>query len=99
MISNAAETPRTCATSCDPPRERAVSPSLAKDDPTAIPRPEVIAPCDPVEQALATGLAEAARAARWDVVTALSRELEARRLARVDSNVVPLRTSKRADGK
>jgi hypothetical protein len=33
-----------------------------------------------VEDALAFALAEAARAGRWDIVTQLARELEARRL-------------------
>jgi hypothetical protein len=36
---------------------------------------------DPVECALATALARAAEAGRWDVVAELARELEARRLA------------------
>ncbi len=68
--------------------------------PARSPEPgESAPPPDAVDEALATGLAEAARAGRWDVVTALSRELELRRLARVDSKVVPLRATKRADGK
>ncbi len=54
--------------------------------------------CDPVDEALAVGLAEASRAGRWEVVTILARELEARRLVRTDIRVVPLRASKRADG-
>jgi hypothetical protein len=36
-----------------------------------------------VEDALATALAHAAEAGRWDVVAQLARELEARRLAAV----------------
>lgn len=39
---------------------------------------------DPVEVALAKALEGAAAACKWDVVTHLARELEARRLARRD---------------
>jgi class 3 adenylate cyclase len=35
---------------------------------------------DPIAVALASALAEAARAARWDIVAQLAKELEARRL-------------------
>ena len=44
---------------------------------------------DPVESALAVAVLEATKAARWDVVGQLAKELEARRLARL-SNVIPL---------
>lgn len=43
---------------------------------------------------IALALAEAARAARWDVVAALARELEARRLAAA-GNVVALDSERR----
>ena len=49
---------------------------------------------DPVEAALAVGIREAALAKRWDVVAALARELETRRLARGAPNVVPMRTAR-----
>jgi hypothetical protein len=42
-----------------------------------------------VESALASALAEAASAGRFDVVAQLARELEARRLARM-GNVIPM---------
>jgi hypothetical protein len=42
---------------------------------------------DPVEKALAKALAEASEAKQWDVVAALAKELEARRLAHA-GNVV-----------
>ncbi len=48
-----------------------------------------IGPSLDVESALAFAISEAARAARWDVVSQLARELEARRLASTP-NVVPL---------
>lgn len=54
---------------------------------------------DPVEAALAVGLAEASRAGRWEVVGVLARELEARRLARQQPNVVPLRSVARREGR
>jgi hypothetical protein len=44
---------------------------------------------DAVEAALAKALERATAAGRWDVVSQLARELEARRLARMD-NVVAL---------
>lgn len=49
---------------------------------------------DPIEAALATALDGAAKAARWDVVAQLARELEARRLAR-KPNVVDLDARRR----
>jgi hypothetical protein len=49
---------------------------------------------DPVEAALADALTRASAAGQWDVVASLARELEARRLARADGKVVPLRRSK-----
>ena len=53
---------------------------------------------DAVEAALAEALTKAAAAGRYDVVAKLARELEARRLARLerpaDGNVVPLRRGK-----
>lgn len=45
---------------------------------------------DAVEAALAMALEAATREARWDIVSQLARELEARRMAR-SGNVVPLR--------
>ena len=45
---------------------------------------------DVVEMALANALSEATRAARWDVVAQLARELEARRMARAAPNVVAI---------
>jgi hypothetical protein len=44
---------------------------------------------DAVEEALASALTEAMEAGKWDVVSQLARELEARRLARA-GNVVSL---------
>jgi hypothetical protein len=49
---------------------------------------------DPVEAALALGIREASIAKRWDVVGALARELEARRVARQAPNVVVLRPAR-----
>jgi len=51
--------------------------------------PGVSEPMGSVEGALARALQLAAEAARWDVVSQLARELEARRLAR-DGDVVRL---------
>jgi hypothetical protein len=50
---------------------------------------------DPVEDALAKALTEASMAGRFDVVTQLARELEARRLARTTGNVVDIGTRRR----
>lgn len=50
---------------------------------------------DPVEDALAMALVEAAKAGRFDVVGQLARELEARRLTRSDGKVVPLEEKRR----
>lgn len=58
-------------------------------------------PADPVEQALAYALGEATKDHRYDVVLAVTRELEQRRLARQSSNVTSLadHRSKKGDGK
>lgn len=53
---------------------------------------------DPVEVALAEALARASAAGEWSVVSQLARELEARRKAHDDPNVVPLRPSRREPG-
>lgn len=53
---------------------------------------------DPVEVALAEALARASAAGEWAVVAQLARELEARRKAHEDPNVVPLRPPKREPG-
>jgi ApbE superfamily uncharacterized protein (UPF0280 family) len=37
-----------------------------------------------IEDALATAIAEASKAGRWDIVAQLARELEARRLSAAD---------------
>lgn len=50
---------------------------------------------DAVEGALAHALREATLAGRWDVVSQLAGELEARRLARSAPNVVPIAKAKR----
>jgi hypothetical protein len=50
-----------------------------------------------VETAVAAALTRAAEAGRWDVVTRLARELEARRLASGD-NVVRLDDARRKEG-
>jgi hypothetical protein len=65
-------------------------PSLSNPDgdTRAVPEP------DPVEAALAIGIREASSAKRWDVVAALARELEARRIARQAPNVVALRPAR-----
>jgi hypothetical protein len=47
-------------------------------------------PVDVVEAALANALAKATAAERWDLVSQLAKELEARRLARSARNVVTL---------
>jgi hypothetical protein len=47
-------------------------------------------PVDAVEGALAMALTEATKAGKWDVVSQLARELEARRVARSDGKVVAL---------
>jgi hypothetical protein len=55
-----------------------------------------------VEEALAGALARASAAGRWDVVTQLARELEARRLARggvAVAGVVDLNDEKRRRGR
>src|SRR5258706_3659409 len=99
MISNPTGTSSPVATGSIS-RENATDRDMSEPPiPARSPAETEFAPPDAVEVALATGLAEAARAGRWDVVTALSRELEARRLARLESNVVALRAPKRADRK
>ena len=50
---------------------------------------------DAVETALADALQRAAMEHRWDVVSQLARELEARRLARSSDKVVTLSEAKR----
>ncbi|MFP6684602.1 MAG: hypothetical protein VB934_07810 [Polyangiaceae bacterium] len=50
---------------------------------------------DAVETALADALQRAAIEHRWDVVSQLARELEARRLARSSDKVVTLSDAKR----
>lgn len=50
---------------------------------------------DPVERALSAAIVEATKAARWDVVGQLAKELEARRTARAAGNVVSIDTAKR----
>jgi hypothetical protein len=45
---------------------------------------------DPVEAALAEAVSLAARASQWETVNVLSRELAARRLARVSPEVTSL---------
>jgi hypothetical protein len=57
-------------------------------------RPEVSASGDDVEAALAKALEQAAAAGRFDVVSQLARELEARRLA-LAGNVIPLEAKAR----
>jgi hypothetical protein len=52
---------------------------------------------DPVEVALASAIAEATKAARWDVVALLARELETRRVARTAPNVVSIARAKKSD--
>jgi hypothetical protein len=52
-------------------------------------------PADAVEVALAKALGEASAAGRFDVVAQLAQELEARRVARSASNVVPLDARRR----
>lgn len=68
-----------------------VSPALADDNPAKVDaeRNASVDP-DPVEVALASALAKATEAGRWDVVAQLARELEARRTARNAPNVVRL---------
>jgi hypothetical protein len=51
------------------------------------PRPEA---ADPVEKALSYALEQATKDKRYDVVLAVTRELEQRRLARAASNVTSL---------
>jgi integrase len=53
---------------------------------------------DPVEAALAGALERAAIAGEWATVQALARELEARRVARSSSNVVPLDPRRKREG-
>jgi hypothetical protein len=69
--------------------------------PVAIPanvgaRSDIGANGDAVEEALARALGEATAAGKWDVVSQLARELEARRLVRA-GNVVSLRDRKRGE--
>jgi hypothetical protein len=52
--------------------------------------PDSTGGADVVETALANALEKATAAERWDVVSQLARELEARRLARLAPNVVML---------
>jgi integrase len=47
-------------------------------------------PAPSLEEELARGIAEASRAQRWDVVAALARELEARRVASSGGTIVPM---------
>src|SRR5262252_4459353 len=54
---------------------------------------------DPVEEALAVALERASANQRWDVVSLLSRELEARRTAREAPNVIPLSRPAREGGR
>lgn len=72
--------------------------ATAAEPPLRAPAPEV-SETDLVEQALAEALRkEAARQdSRTDVLLALTRELEARRLARSAPNVVALGTRKRGE--
>ncbi len=53
------------------------------------------ASADPVDAALADAIVKAAGAGRFDVVAALSRELEARRLAHTE-NVVQIERARRS---
>lgn len=69
---------------CDSPSSEAPTDSTDHTD-----DPLMIRSVDDVERVLATALADAAAAGRFDVVAQLARELEARRLARA-SNVVAL---------
>ena len=48
---------------------------------------------DPVEEALAKAVGDAAAAGRFDVVVQLAKEIEARRLRTAD-NVIPMRRKK-----
>ncbi len=63
--------------------------------------PPLAEPADPVEQALAYALEEATKDKRYDVVLAVTRELEQRRLARSATNVTSLdsRRKPKGDGK
>jgi hypothetical protein len=54
-----------------------------------------MAQVDPVEQALASAIAEAAEAHRFDVLPVLVKELEARRLARQAPEIVDLEAERR----
>ena len=57
-----------------------------------------VSEADPVKEALAVALDRASTEQRWDVVSLLGRELEARRLARSAGNVVPIRKGVREGG-
>jgi hypothetical protein len=61
---------------------------------SASPASEALPTTDVVEAVLATALAKAAAAGRFDVVAQLARELEARRHART-GNVVPMTSARR----
>ena len=65
--------------------------SATQSDPVEpITQPRFAAASDPIEVALADALTKASSTGQWDVVGQLARELEARRVARVEK-VVPLR--------
>jgi integrase len=55
-------------------------------------------PVDPVEKALADAIEGATQDKRWDVVLAVTRELEQRRLARAASNVTSLDSRRKPKG-
>lgn len=95
MISRAAESPQADADGADLSAFQRVDPTES-DCRVHVPDPKTDVGSGnsagvfvDVEGALAGALAAAAAAGRWDVVTALSRELEARRLAGSD-NVVAI---------
>lgn len=67
--------------------ENSANPARPRDDRPAVQEPVHVD--DPVETALAAALTEAAKAGRFDVVGALAKELESRRLARA-ANVISL---------
>ena len=89
----------------EPQLERQGAPKVPRkreSDSPSLPAPEDSNPTDPgsrsdsgvtpdaVDTALATAIADATKAGKWDVIVLLARELEARRVARVATNVVDL---------
>jgi integrase len=86
----------TAASGPSGPAEKSIlDQSLVQDAGPPTPRPEA---ADPIEKALAYALEQATQDRRYDVVLAVTRELEQRRLARQASNVTSLDSRRKPKG-